>query len=332
MYPIHKLDRNVTHTLHDIISADVEGNINKGLQNQIDFIDEDSHITDVCEIVQNAIDGTCKVKLSSAFCQFFWFLSDICLKEIDLSIIKEECRKVNADIKDYKKEVEQILQHPMQYIWLMIQQYPGIPPQQYLDYLQRSLQLLDEKSFAVGQRHELQMAVSILDKTQLLNLNAISNTNIDGLYEQKVNSVYCFGIAFVLLHELSHFALGHMEKPEEEKEDEVNADLAAFWSIYSDINDNRRFSANIGIICMLFSLLVLNPTMQEDGVHPREDQRMFEIFDNIKDENPKYTVLLVRLFTIWAKLFNISNFPQVEDDGEVSLQIIREYLRAKVFE
>lgn len=329
MYPIHKLDRNVTHTLHDIISADIVGNINKGLQNQIDFIDEDGHITNVGEIEKNAIDGTCKVKLSAAFCQFFWFLSDICLKEIDLSIIKEECRKVNADIKDYKKEVEQILQHPMHYIWLMIQQYPGINPQQYLDYLNRSLQLLDEKKFVAGQEHELRMAVSLWDKTKVINLKAIGNTNIDGLYEQKVNSVYCFGIAFVLLHELSHFALGHMEKLEEEKEDEINADLAAFWSIYSDINDNRRFSANIGILCMLFSLLVLNPTMQEDGVHPREDQRMFDIYDNIKGENPKYTVLLVRLFRIWATLFNISDFPQVSDDGEGSLQIIREYLTAK---
>lgn len=332
MYPIHKLDRNVTHTLHDIISADIVGNINKGLQNKIDFIDEDAHITDVCEIVKNAIDGTCKVKLSAAFCQFFWFLSDICLKEIDLSIIKEECRKVNAGIKDYKREVEQILQHPMQYIWMMIQQFPGINPQQYLDYLSRSLQLLDEKKFEAEKKDELLMAMSILDDSQRINLEAIGNTNIDGLYEQKVNSVYCFGIAFVLLHELSHFALGHMEKPEGIIEDEINADLAAFWSIYSDINDNRRFSANIGILCVLFSLLVLNPTMEEDGVHPREDQRIFDIYNNIKDENPKYTVLLVRLFMIWATLSNISDFPQVADEGVVSLQIIRDYFTTKKFE
>lgn len=328
MYPIRKLDRNINHILHDIISADIEGNVNKGLQNQIDFIDEDDHISNVAEIVKNPIDGTCSVKLSEAFCQFFWFLSDICLKEIDLSIIKDECAKANGTLALYKQEVETILQNPMRYFWLLLQ-YPGVSPAQYLDYLHRSLQLLDAKKHTASQQHEFQMAVSILDKSKTIDLVAISKTNIDGLYEQKVNSVYCFGITFILLHELSHFAMGHMDKPIEEQEDEVNADLAAFWSIYSDINDARRFSANIGILSSLFSLLMLNPNLEEDGIHPREDKRIFDIYDNIKDENPKYTVLLVRLFKIWADVYGVADFPQVNDDSESSLQTIRDYFASK---
>lgn len=329
MYPIRKLDRNINHILQDIISADIEGNVNKGLHNQICFIDEDEHISDVAEIVKNPIDGTCQVRLSEAFCQFFWFISDICLKGIDLSIIKDECAKVNGTLDQYKQEVETILQNPMRYFWLLLQQHPGLNSSQYIDYLRRSMQLLDPKQHKANQQHEFQMAISILDKSQTINHTAISKTNIDGLYEQKVNSVYCFGITFILLHELSHFSLGHMNKLIEERDDEVNADLSAFWSIYSDINDTRRFSANIGILCMLFSLLMLNPTMAEDGIHPREDKRIFGIYDNIKGENPKYTVLLVRLFKIWADIYGLTDFPLVKDDSESSLQIIRDYLNNK---
>lgn len=329
MYPIRKLDRNINHILHDIISADIEGNVNKGLQNQIDFFDEDDHISGVANIVKNPIDSTCRVMLSEAFCQFLWFICDICLKEIDLSIIKEECAKVNGTLDQYKQEVETILQNPMRYFWLFLQQHPNLSSVQYLDYLHRSTQLLDVNQYTDNQQHEFQMALSIQDKSQTIDLAAINKINIDGLYEQKVNSVYCFGITFILLHELSHFALGHMDKPLAECEDEINADFSAFWDIYSDINDVRRFSANIGILCMMFSLLMLNPTMTEDGIHPREDKRIFDIYDKIRDENSKYTVLLVRLFKIWADTYDSTDFPLVIDDSESSLQTIRNYFASK---
>lgn len=39
--------------------------------------------------------------------------------------------------------------------------------------------------------------------------------------------MYCFGITFILLHELSHFTLGHLHK-DEEITDETDADIAAF--------------------------------------------------------------------------------------------------------
>lgn len=328
MYPIRKLDRNISHILHDIISANIEGNVNKGLQNQIEFFDEDDHISDVAVIVHNSIDGTCRVRLSEAFCQFFWFISDICLKEIDLSIIKDECLKANGTLEQYKQEAEAILKTPMRYFWLLWRQYPGVSMAQYLDYLRRSMQLLDAKKHTASQQHEFQMAVSILDKSQTIDLAVISKTNIDGLYEQKVNSVYCFGITFILLHELYHFALGHMGKPAQ-RSFEGNADMSAFWSIYRDINGARRFSANIGILCTMFTLLMLNPNLVEDGIHPREDKRIFDIYDKIKGENPKYTVLLVRLLKIWTDVYGVADFPSVSDDSEASLQIIRDYFTAK---
>lgn len=325
MYPIQRLNIRITSILEDIKSADILGNVNRGLQNQIEFIDEDSHITDVCTIVKSPLDGLCRVKLSVAFCQFFWLICDYCLKEIDFSIIKEECTKYSISLQDYKQYVENILQNPMQSTPNLMQVFPNISVKHYTDYLHRTIQLLDQSNFELSQSKDLEMAASLLIAEKTIDANAINKLNIDGPYEQKVNAVYCFGIAFVLLHELSHYDLGHMETTTLERVQEEDADLAAFWGIYNDIDDNRHFTANIGILCMIFSLLMLNSKMEEDGIHPREDQRIFMIYDNIKDEDPKYTVLMIRIFKIWSAFTNRQDFPIVNDDSEKSLQQIREY-------
>lgn len=325
MYPVFKLNRNITHILQDIISANIEGNINKGLVNQINFVDVDSQISTYSFISKKPGEEVYPVTLSLAFCQFFWLISDICLKMIDLSIINEECKKINTDLASYKKATEEILQRPLEYIILMMQRYPGISPIQYLDYLKRSMQLLDEAAFQQNITDELMMASSILDSSSTIDINAISKLDIDGLYEQKVNSVYCYGIAFVLLHELSHLSLGHFEKGGQSMQKEVDADLNAFWTVFCDVRGDRRFSAYVGILCMMFSLMMTNPNLREDGVHPREDKRIFAIYDKIKRENPKYTVLLIKLFSIWSRLYHKADFPIIKDDSEASLQMIRDY-------
>lgn len=325
MYPILRLNRNITHILQDIISANIVGNINNGLVNQINIVDDDSHISTYSFIIKKPDEEAYTVTLSAAFCQFFWLISDTCMKMIDLSIIKEECKKINTDLPSYKMVTERILQEPLEYIILMMQRYPGISPIQYLDYLRRSMQLLDETAFLQNIMEELKMASSILEMNSNIDLNAISKLDIDGLYEQKVNSVYCYGIAFVLLHELSHLSLGHFEKGGQSMQKEVDADLNAFWAVFSDIRDDRRFSAYVGILCMMFSLMMTNPNLHEDGVHPREDKRIFAIYDKIKGENPKYTVLLIKLFTIWSIIYKKEGFPVIKDDTEVSLQMIRDY-------
>lgn len=52
--------------------------------------------------------------------------------------------------------------------------------------------------------------------------------------------MYCFGITFILLHELSHFTLGHLHK-DEEITDETDADIAAFWEIMVVLQNKDYF-------------------------------------------------------------------------------------------
>lgn len=322
MYPIHKLNSNVTKDLQKIISADIKTNVQKGLQNEIKFIDECSHITNVAEI--KGTNDNAQVYLSSAFCQFLWLINDIALKQVDFEIIQDECLKVKANISEYKKSVETILKHPK--ILYQVDVWHKINVNQYFDYLKRTLQLLDNDKLNENIKNEWNLAISLLDSSKSINIDDFNGININGLYEQLVNKVYCYGIAFILLHELSHFELGHLDKDEQEMQDEIDADYAAFWNIYNDLNGRELFSANIGILCALFSLLMRNPKMEDDDVHPKESDRIFSILDLIDNENPKYKVLVDKLFKLWAKYYNIQGFPYVDHNLKESLSQIRSFM------
>lgn len=147
-----------------------------------------------------------------------------------------------------------------------------------------------------------------------------------GQYEKLVNGVYCYSIAFAMLHELSHFTLGHLEKDDEDIEDERDADICAIWSVFNDLEGREKFTAIVGVICLLFALLMINPTMEEDNIHPREDRRIMELYDSVKEDNPKYTFLLVHLFKLWAIMNEIKGFPEDVDSNEEGLSKIRDYL------
>ena len=77
---------------------------------------------------------------------------------------------------------------------------------------------------------------------------------------------------------------------------------------------------------MMFSLLMINSDFSEDDSHPREDKRIFAIYDQIKEENHKYTVLLIRLFNIWAEYYKVKDYPSGLSDDERSLERIRSFL------
>lgn len=328
-YSIHELDANITNILGKIVSADILGNIKNGLCNEIEFKDEGSHITDVAEIVSNNSiikNGTkAYVKLSVAYCQFLWLIDDIALKTIDFKIIQEECNRCGIDMQTYKESSQYIIDHPS-ILNELSSHFWDIDMSQYYEYLKRSVKLLDE-NFYDGLKSDYELANTLIDKSKEINLDDFSKIQYSGLYEQCVNSVYCYGIAFILLHELSHFELKHFDK-EAEMQDEINADSNAFWNLYSDLDGREQFSANIGILCALFSIFFLNPKMEEDGLHPWECERIFDVYENIKIDNNKYSVLVIKLFELWAEYKNIKDFPYSKEDEEIEVSIlnIRNYL------
>ncbi len=324
-FPVHSLDVNIAKILSSIASVELLGNIPKDLNNKIRFFDEGEHISYVAKISKDIITGLCTTRLSIAYCQFLWLISNVSLKNTDFSIILEECKAENKSITDFKNVIDIALSESSSQLSQRLAPL-GIPIDSYLDYLTSVKDLLVCNGFQKQQQLQLSMAFSLLNNEENIDYTLFDDIHNDKQYELKTNSVYCYGITFILLHELSHFELGHLDKQTEEMQDEKDADISAFWKIFVNVEETTKYSANIGIICALFSLLLMNPTLEGDETHPREDNRIFQVYDDIKNENKKYGILIKHLFDYWGKYFSINGYPSGLPNNEDSLEEIRSFL------
>ncbi len=326
LFPVLALNSNITQLIKKIPSAGILENIKEGLNNEIRFIDQNSPISDVAKIVKFSTDSKSYVSLSAAYCQYLWLMCSIIIRDIDLSVIIEECKRCRVTLEQFADCSKQVLNQPQEQISKQIPlEFKGINLEQYIDYLKRIPELLNTTEFCRQQEYYMKLLSELTNK-ETFSLDDFSDVNIKTPYGEKINSVYCFGICFILLHEASHFSLGHMDKESCAIQDEKDADFSSFWSIYSDIPESEKFSANCGVLCALFSLLYLNPKIESDNIHPTEDDRIFKVYECIKKDSPKYTVLLVHFFMYWAKNYQIDGFPTNLQNTEDSVDKIKNFL------
>lgn len=326
LFPVLALNSNITQLIKKIPSAGIYESIKEGLNNEILFTDQDCPISDVAQIVKFPMDETCRVSLSAAYCQYLWLMCAIIIREIDLSVVIEECKRCGITLEQFIKGSKQAVSLSQEQVSQQIpSEYKGINIEQYIDYLKRIPELLNITEFRCQQKYYIKLLSELTGKEEF-DLDHFSAININTPYEEKINSVYCFGVCFILLHEASHFSLGHMDKESSAIQDEIEADSSSFWSIYSDISEPEKFSANCGVLCALFSLLYLNPKIESDNIHPTEDDRIFKVYECIKEDNPKYTVLLVQFFMYWAKIYQIAEFPPNLQNTEDSVDKIKDFL------
>ena len=325
LFPVLALNSNITQFIKKIPSAGISENIKEGLNNDINFINQDRPISDVAQIVKFPMDETCRVSLSAAYCQYLWLMCAIIIREIDLSVVIEECKRCGITLEQFIEGSKQAVSLSQEQVSQQIpSEYKGINIEQYIDYLKRIPELLNITEFCRQQEYYIKLLSELTGK-EAFYLDDFSEININTPYGQKINSVYCFGICFILLHEASHFSLGHMDKESCAIQDEKDADFSSFWSIY-DIPESEKFSANCGVLCALFSLLYLNPKIESDNIHPTEDDRILAVYECIKKDSPKYTVLLVQFFMYWAKIYQIDGFPTNLQNTEDSVDKIKDFL------
>lgn len=339
IFPVNNLNGKITKILTGLIPqiyTDLKDDDH--FDKKIDLIDDGNKISssNFAEIRKIEIDGLHKVKLSIAYCQFFWLICDVCLKTIDHKIIEEECRKNKISISEYvhnnRKILEPFSRERVEYIQYCI--LNDLNFERIESYFKSSLDI-SNKDFHKVIKEEWKLAFSLVDPAIDLNLEDFSKINMKGDYVKGTNQAYCYGIAFILFHELSHYKLGHCQKNDATMSDEEGADDCAFWDIYSNVEDEEKFSVNVGMICVLFSFIFYDPEMKpdKDNVHPREDKRLFDIYKNIKNDNQKYTILIIELFNKWGKHFKIKGYPSITDKDESAIKEIESFLQSKtVFE
>ena len=265
-----------------------------------------------------------KVIISAAYCQYLWLMCSITIMEIDREVIVKVCEHFGIPLEQFLEDSVTIINTPKKQIQGQIS-LKGDDIDKYIEYLKTTPELLEEEGYLRRRENYINLLCELTDKEKF-DINHFSKIDMKTPYAERINSVYCFGICFILLHELSHFSLGHLDKDAQSIQDEIDADFDSFWSIYSDISKDEKFSANCGILCALFSFLFRDPTMKSDGIHPSEDDRIIAIYDIIKGDTPKYTILLVSLFTYWAKFHNIRDFPKDLQSTEKSINEIKSFL------
>ena len=154
----------------------------------------------------------------------------------------------------------------------------------------------------------------------------VNEVDYDSPLVTRANSLCVYGIVFILLHEASHAILKQDLSSDGNEQEENDADHNAFWAMWGDLKGEQRNTAMMGCICALASLLFFNPSMVSDGIHPREDERLFAFYDILNEEKTSYTEMLVILLAAWAAVFSINGFPALEDSYEETLTKQRAFL------
>ena len=302
-FPVHKLNSEITEKISKIRSSQIPEQIQKGLQNEIMWVDLLGKITTVAEL-----DSLNRVKLSSAYCQFLWIICDIAIKTYDANVLELELAKETEEIKDALIKMVKLSQKRTKEIDVL---------NEIIDH-----QAVFEKAFSEFGLAE-QLITTKFTKEDVCRFNCLDMTSD---YGSKTNSVYCYGIIFILLHELAHFRFGHICPT---KEDEKDAYSLAFWDIYYDVLDTDKITATLGVISALFSLLFFSKDLNGDEQHPDEDKRVFEIFDIVRDDCANYAGLIVQFFKLWAFYWNIKDFPSMSETYEQTLDDIKNWLEKK---
>lgn len=109
LFPVLALNSNITQLIKKIPSAGILENIKEGLNNEIRFIDQNSPISDVAKIVKFSTDSKSYVSLSAAYCQYPWLMCSIIIRDIDLSVIIEECKRCRVTLEQFADCSKQVL-------------------------------------------------------------------------------------------------------------------------------------------------------------------------------------------------------------------------------
>ena len=308
-FPIYRLNEAVTEAMSKMVSLGIAGEISKGLDPQIQFVDESggplSTIAEIIEVKGLHDSPRHHVKISAAYAQILWMICSIALRNHDSFAIRNELHSMSPEEQaQFMNEVQ-----------------VGNTVTNYLR------DLVDTKT-------TLELSTNMLNIIEVICKRSLTQNKMEELHGYdmisdigvRINGLYVYAMTFILLHEFSHHSLGHDLQAEGSIDEEVAADYNAFGAIYNDLNDAEKQTAMLGILCSLVSLIFINTNLSNDNIHPKPIDRIFEFFDLIKQDYPKLAGLLCHLFYSWAVYVHDDNFPKQQNSYDETLAKIKDYL------
>ena len=153
----------------------------------------------------------------------------------------------------------------------------------------------------------------------------------DPIFSIGANGAYIYALAFILLHEYSHFVLGH-NQIEGPIEDELDADFSAFWDLYSEVkNEQEERTVVIGMVCSLSAIAIWQRTWQETEEHPSITERIEKLLKSVNDKPEcllKVKHIVCYYIRIWAFVTDCMDCPDfIEGDLEKSFNEMFEYAK-----
>ena len=309
-FPVIRLNKAIQEAMSHVVSIGIAVGIKDGLDPYIYMIDTEggpvstvAQIDEIPAILNSQYKH--KVSVSVAYMQILWIICDIALNNNDVMAIENQIEEMTPEEREqFYKELKVDTRETI-YLRTLLDK---------TEVFQRSAQKADLVETIASKK------LSEEEMDRVYSLDSESNTEI------RADSMYVYGMAFCLLHEFSHHSLGHDISKDGSVEEEIEADQAAFWSMYSDLDDNEKLTAMYGILCSLVSLLFINEKLIDDGIHPLPVERIFDYYELIKDENPKYAGLLCHLFYIWAVVTRDNDMPKLHLPYNEMIYIIKEHL------
>lgn len=316
-FPVCRLNEAITASFRKIISLDITQGIKEGLDSKIYYVDEQGGpLSTIAEIIEKPFlldknEPKRYVKLSAAYSQMLWMICSIAMRNHDSVAINYEIEQMSNEQRN-----------------------------KFLHSLEIDDATAKYERTLLNQESVFSESTDMLNKIELLSNRKLSDEEMEQLYTYdmtsdigvRINSLYVYAMSFILLHEFSHHSLHHNFNQTGTKEEEKEADHNAFWSLYSDLEGSERKTALLGIMCALVSLIFVNTSLDDDGIHPLPIERIFYFYDIIKEESPNFPGLMCHLFFIWAVYTHDDNMPKLDGSYDETVEKIRAYMLEKEIE
>ena len=231
------------------------------------------------------VDSLDKIRLSGNYCKFLWLICDISIRIYDSNILElkkeEKCIDTAQSCEESYTEISD----------------------------RNAVFRLCYKRFNI--------AIDIL-KGDLSDeeIEYLGKMNVNSFYASRTNTIYSYGIIFIILHEYAHIQLNHSE--ETKKNDEKEADMTAFFTLYTNVEQKDKITAMVGVLSAITSLFFIDGDLKGGPQHDDDDIRLLNIMKIITDEYPNYKGYLYTLFRHWAYVYQFEDFPSPSETYETS--------------
>ncbi|TGX79082.1 hypothetical protein E5360_12920 [Muribaculum intestinale] len=313
-YPIKCLHDNVSHLIASLQVVDIKTASERGFDSKVIETDTKGRITETSHIYNNT------VRLSMAFCQYLWIFCKIGIMFADNDLINEAVEEMTEDERlNFYKELEIARKNKDLDI-------KGIGEALYAESVLCRKSVLQTTYDLVSYAKEIkENGASDELKDKLLYFIQ------DPIFSIGANGTYTYALAFILLHEFSHFELQH-NQVEGPKEDELEADYSAFWNLYSEAKDEQEARTVImGMVCSLSIIAILQGTWQETEEHPsvtKRIEKLLSLFEDKPERLVKVKHVICYYIRIWAFVTDNTDCPDfVENDLDQSFNAMFEYVK-----